>query len=500
MNNAFNLIDEPWIAIQGRQKVGLKEVFSDASLTLLGGNSIEKVTMFKLLMAIAQSAFTPRNDVERDATGIESFKQRCQAYLTQWHDAFYLYGDKPFLQMPSISASAEKSFNDILTEVASGNTTRVGHYQIGRVLSDADKALNLVIQMSAALGGKKPDNSLILTPGYTGKLNEKGKPSTSRPGQAIGYMGFLHSFIVAPSLIDTLWLNLLSHEQIQAQNMFPGGIGQAPWEQMPEGEDCRVARDLKQSMMGRLVPLSRFCLFTGTGLHYTEGLQHGGYSVGMNDPTVSVDYRAAKPKALWVNPSKRPWRELTSLLSFLEAGYSGGFSNIQLTLAMERIQAYGGLFAVWSGGLSVSANAGEQYAAASDDYVDSIIWLDSQMIGEDWFVQLKNEMALRSQMAKSLYGAVSQYYSALKATPSVGQGHAQKATDIFWTLSEKGFPDLINACVPSESASDQIMRARRQCIAACNEAYNTTCPDGSSRQMDAWAQHLPKLNKYLKGK
>lgn len=43
--NRFNLIDEPWIPVVGKGKVGLKDIFADESISALGGNPVEKIAV-----------------------------------------------------------------------------------------------------------------------------------------------------------------------------------------------------------------------------------------------------------------------------------------------------------------------------------------------------------------------------------------------------------------------------------------------------------------------
>ncbi len=129
---------------------------------------------------------------------------------------------------------------------------------------------------------------------------------------------------------------------------------------MPEGEDCLQAGQLKKSLMGRLLPLCRFCWLNKDGLHYSEGIAHPGYKDGVVDPSMAINNVGKEPKALWVDPGKRPWRELTALLGFFEQGESQGFQSWQLRSGLERARDVTETFAIWSGGLRVSNNAGEQ--------------------------------------------------------------------------------------------------------------------------------------------
>lgn len=494
MENRFNLVDEPWVPVADVGRVSLKQVFSNPSYRSLGGNPVEKIALMKLLLAIAQAAQTPADESAWRELGAEGLAQRCLDYLQQWHERFYLYGEQPFLQMPAIAAAAVQSFGAVMPEVSSGNTTVLSQIQVERPLDDAQKALLLVNLMAFALAGKKTDNSVVLSAGYQGKRNDKGKPSSSKPGPAVAHMGLLHSFLLGDNLQQSLWLNLLTSMQIEQTNIFAQGIGTAPWQQMPAGEDCSVAQRLKQSLQGRLVPLCRFCLLTDDGLHYSEGLFHAGYKEGIADPTVAISYSGREPKALWVDPEKRPWRELTSLLGFFEQSVSQGFQSMQLRAGLDRARDVTEAFAIWSGGLRVSSNAGEQYVSGSDDSVESVVWLHSSMLGAPWFAQLKAEMEALDALAKHLYGRVMGFFKEQKAD---GSKLAAQASHLFWQLSECNFQELVDSCNPDEQGLLQRLHLRKIFAGYLQQAYDQFCPKESARQLDAWAKYRPNNSKYL---
>src|SRR5690625_2810882 len=410
MSSVFNLIDEPWIPVADVGRVSLGQVFSHADYRTLGGNPVQKITVMKLLLAIAQAAATPVDEQAWRRLTAAGLASACFEYLQQWRECFDLYGEQPFLQMPAIAAAQIKSYGTVQPAIATGNTTVLHHGQLEHPLADADKALLLVEQMSFALGGKKTDNSVVLSPGYTGKFNARGRPSTGKPGPAVAHMGLLHNFLQGSNLWQSLWLNLFTAEQIQQSRFFPQGVGTAPWERMPAGENCPVAIELKDSLMGRLVPLSRFCLLHEDGLYYSEGIAHDNYLEGKLDPSAAADWSARRPRVLWVNPDKRPWRELTALLSFMAQQQSQGFECLQLAAGVQRAADELETFAIWSGGLRVSSNAGEQYASGNDDYVESMVWMPSKALSEAWFLQLQAEMKALDGLARILYGRVMAYF------------------------------------------------------------------------------------------
>ncbi|MDN8598844.1 type I-E CRISPR-associated protein Cse1/CasA [Citrobacter sp. S2-9] len=507
MDNRFNLIDEPWLPVTDLGLVSLKEIFSNPTLRVLGGNPVQKIALTKLLLAIAQSAATPDDDDDWQQMGWRGMAEKCLSYLDKWHDRFYLYGDKPFLQMPSVQSAEVKSLGVLSPEISTGNTTVLTETQQEKKASDAEKAITIIVQMGFGLSGKKTDNSVVLTAGYQGKQNDKGKPASGKAGIAVGHMGLLHSFWLGDSVVHSVWLNLFTSEDITELVMYPT-LGIPPWEQMPAGEDDEIARALKASLTGRLIPVGKFCLLADDGIHYSDGISHAGYLEGKADPTASVDFSQKKPKALWVNPGKRPWRELTSLLQFIEQSKVGGYETPQLKLTLKRIKHSADQFAVWSGGLRVSSNAGEQYASGTDNYVQSEMWLSSSLLDSVFLDYLKHEMTQLDDIQKQLWGAITRYFRQLSDIHKSGSGKAQpfvanlaeKATGTFWQLCERQAQALIDACGPTATGEARLQRLqlRKTFTDYAIQIFDQLCPASSARQMDAWALARPNFSRYLK--
>ncbi len=103
----FNLIDEPWIPVADVGRVSLKQIFSESSYNSLGGNPVQKIALTKLLLAISQAAYTPKDDEDWAKVGAKGLAEKCLVYLQKWHDSFWLYGNKPFLQMPEIATAKD---------------------------------------------------------------------------------------------------------------------------------------------------------------------------------------------------------------------------------------------------------------------------------------------------------------------------------------------------------------------------------------------------------
>lgn len=487
--NKFNLIDEPWIPVVGKGKVGLRQIFADESISALGGNPVEKIAVFKLLLAIAQSAITPKDEDEWKSLGVKGLQERVSDYLDKWYDSFWLYGEKPFLQMPAIEKADVKSFGTVEMHVATGNTTVVTQIQAEKKdYSDAEKALLLLRLMGFALGGKQTDNKVVLTKGYTSKTK------SGCQGTCLGAKGFLHSFLLLNNICSSVYFNLFSEDMISQMKMFPQGVGVAPWVEMPQGEDDSVAKRMKESYMGRLIPINRFVLLCDLGLHYSEGIVYSSYVDGAVDPSVAVDYsNLKKPKAIWSNPEKRPWRQLTSLLSFIDASGIGSSEIMQLKNVFDRLRKTKD-FIIWSGGVSVSSQSGEYQVKDKDDFVESEVQLSSSIFNDSasFFCKLSDEMKHLDFIGENkINGAVKGYYTDLKSN---GKDFASKACNLYWQLCEKEFQHIVDVCLEKDTDlyKEEMLKVDARIQQYVEQVYNQYCPNQSARQLEAWAKNFPK--------
>jgi len=489
LENRFNLIDEPWIPVVDIGRASLRDVFAKPEYRALGGTPVQKIALTKLLLALAQTAATPDDDTQWQKWGWQGMSRRVLDYLDKWHGVFFLYGERPFLQIPAIAAAEVKPFGALLPDVATGNTTVLTQSQAEKPLDDADKALLLITLMGFAFGGKKTDNRIALSPGYRGKVNLKGNPSTGKPGPSVAYKGLLHSFCQGDSLLKSIWFNVVSHAELADLTMYSEGLGVPPWENMPLGEACPIALKLRSSMMGRLIPLSRFCLLCESGVHYSEGIAHDSHNEGVFDPSITINLSGERAKVFWTNPEKRPWRELTSLLGFI-AQQNSNHDCIQLRLSLPKAIRCRENMAIWSGGLKVSSNAGEQYVSGTDDSVESLLWLMPDQLGELWFSFFQQEMDALNSIGKSLYGSVMAYF---KAQLMEGEVSAAQASNMFWQLCERDAQALINHC----EKPDKRYELRRKFVRYAEQTFDLFCPNQTARQLDAWARAKPSFGKYL---
>ncbi|MFZ5366981.1 MAG: type I-E CRISPR-associated protein Cse1/CasA [Spirochaetota bacterium] len=494
--NEYNLVSEPWIPIAGGIRASLQDIFSDNGPTYhsLVGDPIQKLSLFKFLLAVVQSAWTPTDIKEWKEMGVQGMKNAVRAYLTKWKEVFYLYGEHPFLQMPQIKGAKIKTYGTFLPMVATGNTTVFTELNVEHNLSDAERALLLIRLMSFALGGKQIDGDFPpLSHGYD-------KSKSARPGPGVGSKGLLHSFVLYKDLLYSLWLNLFTEEEIRRDmQFFTAGLGVVPWEQMPSGEDDSIARQLKRSYIGRLVPLSRFVLFEKEGLHCIEGVSHSTHEDGIFDPSITVNFTEKKPIVKWANVERRPWRELVSLLSFMDAA-SQKWNCLQLKHSFDRLASLSlperEGFTLWVGGMQISNKAGEQYFSGNDDFVESEVQFACSVLTREatFFANLQKQMQMLEEVEKLLKENIKGYYAEIgnkngTTKSSFGSDMAKQGAQLFWQKAETVFPHIIHVCESSENEDVSKQEIRKQIVLFAQQSYDFYCPHETAQQLDAWVKH-----------
>lgn len=235
-----------------------------------------------------------------------------------------------------------------------------------------------------------------------------------------------------------------------------------------------------------------------------DGLNYPSTKNGWFEAGLIIDRSGDDVKTKYVDPDKRPWRELEGLLSFICEDSSKGFECFSIRKGLDRGRENFSMFSIWSGGLKVSPNSGDQSVKQSDDFVESQVWLHGEDLGDLWFNQLKIEMGELDALASIVWGRVVSYFKELKADngKKIENTHAGKmasqAKSLFWQLCERDFQELVDHCDQNEESASQRYRLRKRFASYVQQAYDKFCPRETARQLDAWAKCRPNNSKYLK--
>lgn len=480
--NEFNLIDEQWIPVlmkSGENRtVSLGDVFGDSvgDIADLALNPYERVAVFRLLLCIAQAALGP--DRLKDETAWLAAKNAVgpvsTEYLKKWHDCFFLYGPHAFLQPDCImleKADGSTPCDKLIFQFASGNnSTLYDHEAVGgdRSLPDTRLALGLLVYQNFSSGGLSGQCIWDGTP--TGK-SIQGAPCRER--------SMLFSIVLGCSLLDTIWLNIITDAWIR--DSLKTEWGHPFWE---VGELLRATTlGNEKTYLGHLVPFSRAIKLTrgspvcilGEALSYQQ-------IPFWREPMASVKLQKGLKKGEFSetyvssSPARMPWRELCSILAIRETG------GRKSALALRHLGALSEKdFTLWTGGLY--SEKAKEIAT-----VEWIAKLSVSLLEEPIMHLYEEAIAVADRQQSRLYSASAEY--AQKMLVDDASRFATPAEHIFWDLLASPKNQRLVLSVDSATYFTDWEKVTRK---AAEEAYRRACPAMTARQMEALAQGFAKL-------
>lgn len=479
MNNesAYNLIDEPWIPVIKQdgtnQKVSLGEIFSDEGghIADLALNPYERVAVFRLLLCVAQAALGP--DRLKDESGWLAVRRDigpvATDYLKKWHDRFFLYGPHAFLQPDDIisaSSNGTTPCDKLNFKLASGNNSTFYDHAAGthRVHCDSSLALSFISFQNFSSGGL---SGICLWSGASTDRSIKGAPCREQ--------SMLFSLLLGSSLIESLWMNLLTVKAVK--ELLSTDWGKPAWEL--ESLSREDAACLSSSFLGHLSPLSRVVKFThgaaecilGGGVTYPQ-LPEWREAMATIKPN-----RDNKPSYVSVDPSRMPWRDLSSILAI--RGTGGRKSAIALRHLDSLPEKT--TFTLWTGGLY--SEKAKEIAT-----VEWKIQLSVAMLEETCLMSYENAIGLSDKQRSCLYFAVAEY-SKLMFVDSVAR-FSEPAERAYWDILAQPENQKL---VQDVDSPVYLERWKHATWNAAKEAYQRACPAKTARQMEAFAQGFSKL-------
>lgn len=496
MENRFNLIDEPWIPIEGKGKVGLGGIFTDSNLTAVGGNPLQKMSVYKLLLLIAQRSCGFLTESELREKGPSGIAETCVGYLEKNRDLFYLYGEKAFLQYPEIKDNEKIEYKtmyiDYMPDLASDNDSIIKESQTKTHFSDADKALFLVTLQSYALGGKRITKAEeYLRPNHD---DERGKSAKSSPSLSSGMNGHVQTLILGKNVIETVFLNFFAKEDIEEMELDSLDLTVLPpWEMMPTFYASESNARYKKSFCAWFVPMTRF-VFLGEDnqIKYCEGLK---YSEEWHDPFLT-DIGAEGRKES-VDILKKPWNQIQALLTQIYNRDSSKKRCLAVSLHYLRAKEITEHFSIWSGGLKVRTNSGDQSVKQEDDYIESSVILDSAVLGEAFFSRYCSIIKHVNECGELLKKSIIAYKKQLKLLGSKKEEKDQleKMEAVtgcmfsFWYEMGQISEDFV--ILAENNDDEKVTQLFKRINRMEKYVYDSYCPHGTAHQLLAWAQNRP---------
>ena len=479
MENRFNLLDEPWIPVEGSGKVSLRDIFLKASYTGIGGNPIQKMAVYKLLFLIAQSACDIKDEEELERKGTAGIAFDCAEYLEKHRDSFYLYGDKPFLQYPELrdnaNIEAKPLYIDYIPDLASENDSILKQSQ-SKCLSDADKALLLITLVSYSLGGKRTTDPAKYVTGN----DDRSKSAKTSPSLSDGTSGLVQTLLLGNNIIETIVLNYFTKADISNLGLDSLDVTiLPPWENMPTLLHSDFNDKYKKAFVAWFIPMTRaVLLMEGERIKYCEELSYKGEWV---DPflTVKADNRKVRVDIL-----KRPWNQIQALLAEV---YNHDAEQKCITVREHYLRArkLTESFSIWTGGLKLRANSGDQCIKQEDDYLESKVTFSSDVLGELFFERYCSIIDKVNDCGNSLKSRISAYKKQLGINDkSINDGMFS-----FWYEMGKLSEDFVTVAENASEAEKDLLFKNIHKLQ--RNIYDDYCPHGTARQILAWAKNRP---------
>ena len=439
----------------------------------IGGTPIQKISIYKLLIAIAQDAVVIGDEIEWKSIGVVSFGDKCREYLEKYKDCFWLYGDRPFLQYPELNDQnipTKVVFCRYIPDLSADNDTIIRETQTDPPVDDGERALFLLSLMSYALGGKRVSNleKILREPSIRGK-SAKSAPSLGG-GSVAGYQ---QSLFLCDAITETVYCNYFTCNEISSTGYVATGI-LPPWREMPTLEDSSYNENYKRSIYAWFLAMSRAVLLTNDGLKYCEGIVYSGEWF---EPFISKN---EKGRIQIVNPTMRTWRSLPSLLAGAFSQKDQNRGCFALKIHLSRLRSFCGRFEIWSGGLRVRGNSGDQSIKGDDDFVESSVMFYSEVFGDESFNRLCDIVCMADSNERKLFSSLNMYYENLGFGKNRGFGKAACVQYL------QVLDSMSQSIVDSSISKDESDKMKRLLFRLLLDVYDSYCLKESARQIFAW--------------
>ncbi|MDD2661108.1 MAG: type I-E CRISPR-associated protein Cse1/CasA [Methylococcales bacterium] len=517
----MNLVTNPWLPVINKnnlpKSISLNQLFEQPDEWIdLVLRPHERVSVMRFLICLTQAALDGPVDTDDwdDALGL--IPSAVLDYLKngKGKDCFNLYdAKKPFLQISDLEAGTADG-NPPVTKLdstfATGvNSTLFDHSAISPLAGSSQERLlsndRLVISLLTFLN--------FSASGTQSAAKWKGKLITHNSGALDApcvNQNMLHTFVRKESVIKTIHANLLDKETVD-DYFGEKKWGLPIWESMPTKPDDHDALiNAKETYLGRLIPLSRFCKLipNSSEFIYCNGIDYSTKPKKKTDSKqVYTDFKPEPSATVMLGKDDKyyllragniqPWREIPAIFSKREKNSFGGalcLSNICSTETVDIMVL---------GQLRDSKNV-----AKILDLVESNLNISPALLSEANRGIYEKNIGDCEKRASVLFRAIEKYrivtdddWKNLVKRKSKGKSSEidrkkyeifkNKAICHYWTLLEKQrhllmqYIDLLGSEFDKEREEAKA-KWRRAIRSAVRETYQTLCSQNTPRQVRAY--------------
>ena len=478
----MNLTRDPWIpAVRSdgtRDLFSLDDIFAQAhTLRDLAVKPHERIALMRLLLCITQAALDGPANEEAWETCRPLIQPRVKDYLCKWRSKFELFGDgERFLQVSNLRPGKSEEEGNPATKLdlalATGNNPTLFDNAAGevRTVAGARAALSLLTFQCFSPGGR------IGVANWNGK-ETPGKGSSNHAPCVPSSM--VHTLLVGDSLLETMRLNLLTHEIIG--DVPPRKLGRPIWEQVPAGAgDTAAVDNATSTYLGRLVPLARSIRLQpdGSTMILANGLDYPLFPA-FREATATIIQRKDELGLLPASTGRSLWRQLGPITVRRKSASDPISGPLAL---MHNLQSNEVGF--WIGALVTDK-------AKIEDVVEGFHQIPRLMLDVPGRMAYERSVQHADSAESALIQAVKQFAGELK----INNPPYDRARQCFWTRVEQSLPALF-AVARELTTHEELPKSKwgQAVQAAALDAYRQVCPSQTPRQIQAHALGLRRLS------
>lgn len=479
----MNLTCDPWIpAVRSdglRDLFSLEDLFAQAhTLRDLAVKPHERIAVMRLLICITQAALDGPKDEEAWENCRLLIQPRVKDYLRQWRAKFELFGDGVrFLQVANLVSGKSDDEATPATKLdlafATGNNPTLFDNEAVdlRPVAAGRAALCLLTFQCFSPGGRigvaKWDGND--TPGIGSSNHAPCAPSS-----------MVHTLLIGDSLLETIWLNLLTHDMIA--DAFSGNLGQPVWEQpLSSAIHSAAVHNATSTYLGRLVPLARCIRLQpdGRSVVLANGPDYPLFPT-FRESTATIIQKKDELGLLPASTGRSLWRQLGPIT----VRNRSGRDPISGPLALRheiRSESIG----LWMGALVTDK-------AKIEDLIEGFYKVPHSMLDPFGRAAFERGVQYAESTESALIQAVKQFAEVLK----VAKPAYERARQHFWTRVEQSLPALFaiaRELTPEVELPGSVWGRAVQ--AAALDAYQQVCPSKTPRQIHAHALGLRRLSR-----
>ena len=478
----MNLTLERWIpAVRSdgtRDLLGLDDLFAQAhTLSDLAVKPHERIALMRLLLCITQAALNgPANEEDWEICA-PLIQPRVAEYLGKWRSKFELFGDGVrFLQASNLRPDKSEGEGNPATKLdlalATGNNSTLFDNPAGevRTVADARAALSLLTFQCFSPGGR------IGVANWNGRETPGNGSSNHSPCVP---SSMLHTLLVGDSLLETIRLNLLTHEIIG--DVPPRKLGRPIWEQVPAGAgDTAAVDNATSTYLGRLVPMARSIRLQpdGSTIILANGLDYPLFPA-FREATATIIQKKDELGLLPASTGRILWRQLGPITVRRKSASDPISGPLALMHDLKSNEV-----GVWIGALVTDK-------AKIEDVVEGFYQIPRLMLDVPGRMAYERSVQYADAAESALIQAVKQFSSELKiVNPTY-----DRARQCYWTRVEQSLPLLFTvACKLTTQEELPKSKWGRAVQAAALDAYRQVCPCQTPRQIQAHALGLRRLS------